>query len=235
MNYVTPREFAALQTGHNWRHLQLTPRGPLGAGLEWPILDRRLQRAAAAGIEWLSTEILEAAPCEGHVTVGLYQMGARQIRAFDARLENVLKTVARCAVWGHWPHVLHHPADQLEQHHARETPWPLVIHFGLLYHLANPGNQLEQLARISRSVLLDTHTAKPNEPTTMNDEGLAGHWYAEQGETDALSGLQPRSFWLTPTTLFEKCHAVGFHVRPLFEQHEHPIGPRGLYYLEKTR
>jgi hypothetical protein len=232
----TPDDLAYLQQGFTWHHRQPIPGGhTLGNGLDWPTIDERLDRARAAGIDFQNREILESAPAEGHVTVGLFLLGAKTVTAYDARITACINTLARCLCWQFAPQVFHLPAERIEDLPARARKagrYELAIDFGLLYHLERPANHLHRLAMLAHEALLDTHTAHPD-ATLETLDGLAGHWITHN-PTNPLDGAAPRAFWLTKPALEQAAAAAGWTIRTLHEQPDHPNGPRGLYHLTRT-
>jgi hypothetical protein len=82
---------------------------------------------------------------------------------------------------------------------------------GLLYHLVAPWRLLGEIARVADRLFLDTHYWTGEE--TVEVDGYRGGWFDEGGYEDPLSGLDPRSFWLTRDSLLEALADAGWAVR----------------------
>jgi len=78
---------------------------------------------------------------------------------------------------------------------------------GLVYHLPSPGRLLDSLRAVAPGVLIWTHYAEA--PETEHD-GLPGRWYTEGDTSHPLSGLSPRSFFVTRDGLIERLRHGGF-------------------------
>lgn len=95
---------------------------------------------------------------------------------------------------------------------------------GLLYHLTRPWRLLGEIAKVSDRLLLDTHYSTAGEDVL---EGHRGSFLAEGGYEDVLSGLSPRSFWLTLGGLIEVLTENGFAVTRLIDHADwNGAGPR---------
>lgn len=233
MSPITPAELAYANWAFAWFCRQDTPLGPLGSGLQWPTVDLRIEKSTAAGVELAGKRVLEVGACEGHVTIGLCLAGAN-VTALDARLANVLKTIARTAAWGFVPRVACRRVEDLAGVVELLGPFDVLVHFGVLYHLADPVAHLATLAGVAPLVLLDTHTARPDrELLELPDRpGFSGHGFTE-GDS-LLCGMQPESFWLTKESLAKAVAAAGFTQRVLAEDEQAIHGPRSLHLLERS-
>ena len=80
---------------------------------------------------------------------------------------------------------------------------------GLLYHLDKPIAFLKKLSKATNRLFLWTHVAHGVE----TNEGHAGKWMPEFGYEDMLSGLQPRSFWLTEEELLKALHMLDYSTK----------------------
>ncbi len=98
-----------------------------------------------------------------------------------------------------------------------------VLCSGLLYHLPRPWELLSQFRPVTSCLLLSTHYAAADRIET-EVEGFQGHWYNEFGAADPLSGLSPRSFWMTLPAIVACLETEGFSVRVLSDQ-AHVHGP----------
>ena len=197
----------------------------LGDGPIVDALDYRVQMLAER-VELRDKRVLEVGSCDGCCTVGLCVLNARVV-AIDARLPNALKTLAKVSLSGFVAEVYCFHAEQAEQ----LGEFDAVFHCGVLYHLERPVDHLLMLGRVSDTVLLDTHTAKPNEELIAID-GYQGHWWQEAA--DLWSGMQSRSFWLTEESLRQAVKEAGFSsMETLRTIDDNPCGPRAIYLLRK--
>jgi hypothetical protein len=95
-----------------------------------------------------------------------------------------------------------------------------VLCCGLLYHLPRPWEFLDQLGSVTRGVYVGTHYAA-EEKVTETINGFPGHWYQELGYADPMSGMSPRSFWITLPSLIARLKKNGFNqVRILSDARE---------------
>jgi SAM-dependent methyltransferase len=78
---------------------------------------------------------------------------------------------------------------------------------GLVYHLPRPWELLGKLAEAAPRAWIWTHYA--TESMTTHD-GWEGRWHAEGGMADPLSGVSPRSFWLTTDELRRALREGGY-------------------------
>lgn len=101
----------------------------------------------------------------------------------------------------------------------------VVFNSGLLYHLPRPWELLDQLRAAAPRVFLWTHYAAADRMTeTIND--FPGHWFQEHGPTDPLSGLSPKSFWITLASLTGRLKHNGFdQIKVIEDDPQHPNGP----------
>jgi len=95
---------------------------------------------------------------------------------------------------------------------------------GLLYHLPEPWRLIDGLATTSPRVFIWTHYSC-DEDADLERAGIRGRWYVEQGLSDPLSGLSPRSFWMTLPSLVARLERNGFRVEIIDINETHPHGP----------
>jgi len=208
-----------------WCHVQPLPDGRvLGSGMRGELIDRRVAMLQKR-MQLSGKTVLEPGCCEGHITTGLCQLGAR-VTAFDARLPNATKTFVRTTLAGHSPRILISNADDI----CGFGKFDVVMHCGLLYHLTDPFTHLQKLAKITKMVLLDTHVAYREDELTIHDD-CVGHWWDEA--EDLWSGMQPRSFWMTLESLESSAREAGFGRISLLDWNDdaNGCGPRGVWLL----
>lgn len=80
---------------------------------------------------------------------------------------------------------------------------------GLLYHLPEPWKLIERLCKISNKLFIWTHYATEDEANEIIS-GYNGMWYQEFGIQEPLSGLSPKSFWITLPSLKDTLRRYGF-------------------------
>ncbi len=118
--------------------------------------------------------VMEIGCFEGIHTLGLLLLGA-EVTAVDGRVENVMKTMSRLWAYGRACELLlwnvERPAPE-----TLPKAWDVLHHIGVLYHLSNPVEHLnELLPRTGAGLLLDTHV--------MSDEAETSESYAVGGQT----------------------------------------------------
>jgi len=139
--------------------------------------------------------VLELGCFEGVHTIGLLSYTS-SVLAIDARIENVTKTLARCAAYSTFPKVFVLNIDNAQQ--TGLIPMVDVLHHvGVLYHLHDPVQHLNSiLKKIGNAVLLDTHYATDESAKHMHDSGYKYQEYVELGYDDVFSGVESTSKWL---------------------------------------
>ena len=118
--------------------------------------------------------VMEIGCFEGIHTLGLLLLGA-WVTAVDGRIENAIKTLARLWAYGRTCEVALWNVEREPPAGLPQT-WDVLHHIGVLYHLSNPVEHLNQvLPRTREGVLLDTHVA--------SDEAEATKSYVVEGQT----------------------------------------------------
>ena len=180
--------------------------------------------------------VLEIGCLEGIHTIGLSRI-AKTVTAIDARIENVVRTIVRCAFFGCHPTVFKCDID--------EEPLPvdliradIAYHVGVLYHLKDPVRHLTSLGDfIGQGIMLDTHYALDHE-ADQNYETLGRQVrykrYVEAGYADPFSGMSADSKWLRLEDIVDRLKAAGFSAVNLIEERMERNGPRVLLTAERT-
>lgn len=173
--------------------------------------------------------VLEVGCFEGVHTVGL-SMFAKKVTAIDARIENVVKTIVRCGLFGHHPTVF--------RCNVEERPLPvdllradIVCHIGVLYHLTDPVQHLRELGALGGlGILLDTHYANQDEATSHYEVGGRAYRYRRRSENTAsvFSGTSDHAKWLTLTDIVSVLGESGFDHVDVVETRRERNGPRAL-------
>jgi hypothetical protein len=95
---------------------------------------------------------------------------------------------------------------------------------GLLYHLPEPWELISQAPLVAPSIFVWTVYANENE-ATIEIDGLRGREYIEGGLNEPLSGLSPKSIWLTLPSLVELLKRSGYDNVEILEKSQNPNGP----------
>lgn len=180
--------------------------------------------------------VLEIGCFEGIHTIAL-SMYAQKVIAFDSRIENIIKTIVRCALFNYHPTVFQHDIEK----EPIDPDWlkaDLMHHVGVLYHLANPVEHLLKIGQyIKQGIMLDTHYALDElatETYEVNDKKYNYKIHREKGYTDVFSGMYDRAKWLTLSDIIALLEESGFNDVEIVEKREERNGPRVLMFAEKT-
>ena len=180
-------------------------------------------------------DVLEIGSYEGIHTVALARL-ARRVMAADSRIENVVKTIVRCAVLGQRPFVF--PWD-VEDGLVQEIDisCDVLHHVGVLYHLVDPVRHLrEVLPLVREAVMLDTHVASP---AAKLDSYVSGgdrfqyQQYKEGGREVPFAGMADHAKWLLEEDLVHVLQTAGFHNIDVAERRQERNGPRVLIFASR--
>ena len=181
--------------------------------------------------------VLEVGCFEGIHTIGLSQY-ARKVTAIDSRMENVVKTIVRCAFFGVHPTVFKCNLEE-QSINTDLIAADVAHHVGVLYHLKNPVQHLLNLGQhIRLGVLLDTHYAlenEANESLTANGKTYRYKRYKEAGHEDVFSGMYDHSKWLTIDDIVAILKGSGFKNVEIVETRNERNGPRILMIAQKSQ
>jgi tRNA (mo5U34)-methyltransferase len=211
--------------GVAWRGKRVTPQ---------VIPDPRIERFHER-FDLSDKHVLEIGCFEGVHTIALCRL-AERVTAVDARIENVVKTVVRCAFFDERPRVFPYdveggPGDD-DLLHA-----DLCHHVGVLYHLADPVSHLRRLGTwISHGLMLDTHYAREEEALDAYEadgERFRFRRYEEAGREDVFSGIRPHSRWLRLDDIVDVLRSAGFDTVDVVETRQERNGPRVLLFAER--
>jgi tRNA (mo5U34)-methyltransferase len=180
--------------------------------------------------------VLEVGCFEGIHTVGL-SMFAQKVTAIDSRIENVVKTIVRCAMFGYSPVVFKHDVE--EPSAGTSIPDVDVIHHvGVLYHLRDPVTHLIELGRRCRvGIMLDTHYCLDEETTDkyeVSGKGYRYQKYLESGYHDVFSGMYDHAKWLPLADITAVLSEAGFGKVDIVEDRQERNGPRTLLFAERA-
>ncbi|MDP8956836.1 MAG: methyltransferase type 12 [Actinomycetota bacterium] len=180
-------------------------------------------------------DVLEIGCFEGVHTVALCALGAR-VTAVDARVENVVKTIVRCAFFGWHPTVFTCNVERPAQEELLGTA--LCHHVGVLYHLSDPVAHLRWLCpRIGEGLMLDTHYAwddSAREVYTSGGDQFRFRPVREAGRDDPFSGTTDDSKWLLLDDIVSLLRNGGFGEVEVAERRDERNGPRVLLFAART-
>jgi hypothetical protein len=174
--------------------------------------------------------VVEVGCFEGIHTIGLCQH-ARTVTAVDSRVDNVVKTLVRCGLYGHHPRVLRCDVEQPDLSVLKSD---VLHHVGVFYHLRDPVRHLRNIsAQIAYGLMLDTHYALDDEATLSYDvDGRRFSYkrYGERGVADPFSGMYDHSKWLTLASIETTLREAGFNNVDVVEKRAERNGPRLLLF-----
>jgi hypothetical protein len=180
-------------------------------------------------------EVLEVGCFEGIHTIALCAM-AKDVTAIDSRIENVIKTIVRTALFGARPAVFKCDVEAAEDA-TLLAPVDVVHHVGVLYHLRDPVKHLLFLGSIARhGVMLDTHFAMPEQATERYDvdgREFAYKRYGEGGRSDVFSGMYDHAKWLTLRDIRCLLTDASLPRIDIVEERMERNGPRVLLFASK--
>jgi tRNA (mo5U34)-methyltransferase len=224
-----------------WRCFTVDTQGrPLG-GTAWrgkrdtpeAIPDPRIERLHAR-FDLSDKHVLEIGCFEGVHTIALCRLAGR-VTAVDARIENVVKTIVRCALFEVSPRVF---VQDVEDTGDEVLHADVCHHVGVLYHLEDPVGHLRRLGTwIARGMMLDTHYATDTDATETYE--VAGDRfryrpYRELGRADVFSGVRPSSRWLRLDDIVGELQRSGFDTVEVVEERHERNGPRALIFAERS-
>jgi hypothetical protein len=178
--------------------------------------------------------VVEVGCFEGIHTIGLC-LHARSVLAVDSRIDNVVKTIVRCGLYGHHPRVrlcdIEVPQD------LSFLAADLMHHVGVLYHLRDPVRHLRAIPGfVGRGIMLDTHYALDAEATLSYEVDGRTYRYKQYGEfgiADPFSGMYDHSKWLTLDGIRSILDEAGFPQVEVVETRAERNGPRVLLFAQR--
>lgn len=181
--------------------------------------------------------VLEIGCFEGIHTAGLMQY-CNNVKAIDARIENVVKTIVRCAMLGKSPAVfLFNLEDALADVSLLQAD--LAHHVGVLYHLKDPVRHLLDIVQYVREgIMLDTHYSEDSDAThsyTVNGRVYDYKPYKEYGRDEVFSGMYDHSKWLRLNDIFSLLKEGGFTQIEVVQKRQERNGPRVLIFASREK
>lgn len=179
--------------------------------------------------------VLEVGCFEGVHTVALAQ-SAKSVTAIDARIENVVKTIVRCAMYGLHPTVFRFDLEQKYDEYERLAA-DYCHHVGVLYHLKDPISHLVALGNVIREgLMLDTHYCLDGDANLSYDANGRTYQYMryrEFGTKEVFSGMYDHAKWLRLDDIVGTLKQTGFSEVEILEKRAERNGPRVLLLAKK--
>lgn len=178
--------------------------------------------------------VLEVGCFEGNHTVGL-SLFCDRITAIDSRIEHVIKTIVRTAMYGYRPHVFRLDLEQPFPD-GPEFTFDVLHHVGVLYHLSNPIQHLNEILPQCTILMLDTHVATEEDelhPFSYKGTKYRYKSYKEAGRLAPFAGMQDHAKWLLEKDLVKILENNGFSFIEVAERRNERNGLRILLYAHK--
>lgn len=180
--------------------------------------------------------ILELGCFEGVHTTALCLYGGR-VTAIDSRIENVVKTIVRCAMFGYSPTVFVCNLEQTED--CKRLPQVDILHHvGVLYHLTDPVGHLRMLVPlVKEGIMLDTHYADDadvNKVYEVDGKVYQYKHYKEGGKGEVFSGMRDHAKWLRLDDIVALLRELGFGEVDVVDKQAMRNGARALMYARRT-
>jgi 2-polyprenyl-3-methyl-5-hydroxy-6-metoxy-1,4-benzoquinol methylase len=178
--------------------------------------------------------VLEFGCFEGIHTISL-SMFARKVTGIDARIENVVKTMVRCAFFGYSPTVFTCNVE-IGMVDLASVEADVACHIGVLYHLKDPVRHLLDLsAFVKKGVLLDTHYATDGEAQLGYKVNGRTYRYKKYREVTAsvFAGVYDHAKWLRLTDIVQILGDASFEHVEIVETRKERNGPRALLLAER--
>jgi len=196
--------------------------------------------AAMTGRGFADKSILELGPLEGGHTYMAAQLGAREVVAIEANARAYLKCLVAREIL-QIPRATFLLGDAIAYLRSAPRTFDTGLALGFIYHLAEPVEALELLARTCRELFLWTITLTPR--TFERNPDLAATFRpAESAEWNGFryrrhvqdygsglnyggfrGGIQPTCCWMEPDEVVAALKHVGY-ARVTAEREENPYG-----------
>jgi 2-polyprenyl-3-methyl-5-hydroxy-6-metoxy-1,4-benzoquinol methylase len=181
--------------------------------------------------------VLEIGCFEGIHTVALAQY-SKSVTAIDSRIENVVKTIVRCSLFGCHPDVFKLDVEQNLSNYGELLDTDVVHHVGVLYHLEDPVKHIRELSKYMHcGIMLDTHYALDEEAKDSYESAGRQYFYKkyrEKGYKDVFSGMYDHSKWLRLDDIVSLLSELGFGNVDIVEKRSERNGPRVLLIAKRS-
>lgn len=181
--------------------------------------------------------VLEVGCFEGIHTIGLSKY-ANQVTAIDGRMENVVKTIVRCSLFGYKPTVFKLNIEEDLTEYFNLLSADVMHHVGVLYHLKDPVKHLLELGKyIRQGIMLDTHYADEKQADDFYEHNGKKYYYKkhrEEGYQDVFSGMYDYAKWLKLDDIVSLLKESGFNQVEIIEKRNERNGSRVLLMAQKS-
>ena len=168
--------------------------------------------------------ILELGSLEGgHTFMLARHPGVERVLAIEGRLANIDRAKFIGSLFG-VSNVQFKQANLEQLQLDSLGRFDAIFCCGLLYHLPEPWKLISQTPLVAPSIFVWTVYANENE-ANIEIDGLRGREYIEGGVNEPLSGLSPKSIWLTLPSLLELLKRSGYGNIEMIEKQQNPNGP----------
>ncbi|TCR82350.1 methyltransferase type 12 [Rhizobium sp. BK376] len=179
--------------------------------------------------------VFEVGCFEGIHTAAL-AMRAKHVLACDSRIENVVKTIVRCAMYGTSAHIFRWNAEE-DLPIGVSLDCDVLHHVGVLYHLTDPVGHLKTLLpRVRRAVMLDTQIAPEDAKVLTYESGgrtYRYHRYQEAGRKEPFAGMLDHAKWMFKSDLLAQLSEGGFGSIDVAKFQMQRNGPRIRIYATR--
>ncbi|MBA8836022.1 MULTISPECIES: methyltransferase type 12 [Rhizobium] len=180
--------------------------------------------------------VFEIGCFEGIHTAAL-AMHAKHVLACDSRIENVVKTIVRCAMYGTSAHIFRWDAEE-NLPVGVSLDCDVLHHVGVLYHLTDPVGHLKTLLpHVRKAVMLDTQIAPEDARSLTYETGgrtYRYHHYREAGRDAPFAGMLDHAKWMFKDDLLALLSEAGFDSIDVANFEIQRNGPRILIYATRS-
>ncbi len=138
----------------------------------------------------------------------------KRVMALDIRPHNLARTMLRMHLLG-YKNVDYQLGNVMEV----VAPYDVLVHAGVLYHLAQPIEHLRHVLTLCAVICLDTHINHPKLSqlilTVAGRDYRVGR-YCEYGWADPLSGIDQSSYWLECDDIIRIVTEGGFVLKDIY-------------------
>ncbi|MBF0232559.1 MAG: methyltransferase domain-containing protein [Desulfamplus sp.] len=177
-------------------------------------------------LDFRDQRVLELGPLEGHWSILIEKMGAKENISLEAKQKNYIKCMRIKNKYG-LSHTKFYQLDIEDLYNHKTIPpftgkFDLIFCIGLFYHLPNPPKALTWFLSQSDTLFLGTHYVEKQFIECYHQEGIfsdasvdyrgesyKGKWYSENVEADS-SGMSPHSFWPYEVDLIRMLEQAGY-------------------------
>ncbi|WP_037072689.1 class I SAM-dependent methyltransferase [Rhizobium sp. PDO1-076] len=180
--------------------------------------------------------VFEIGCFEGIHTTAL-AMRAKKVLACDSRIENVVKTIVRCSMYGTSPHIFRWDAEEALPADV-SLDCDVLHHVGVLYHLTDPVGHLKALLpHVRKAVMLDTQIAPEDAKSLTYETGgreYRYYHYREAGRDAPFAGMLDHAKWMFKDDLLATLREAGFDSIDVANFEIQRNGPRILIYATRS-